>query len=307
MTVEQIAAKLQVHMARLTVKHVTIIGAGLLGGSLGLALKRRCPWVHVAGVGRRESSLQEAMARGAIDSAHLDVVEPAGRSDLIVLATPVGAFEHYLRAIKPCLRDRAVVTDVGSTKLAVVRAAARILGPAGPFVASHPMAGSELKGANHARADLFEGAVCILTPTARTPAWALGQVRRLWRAVGCRLVRMTPSGHDGALARVSHLPHAISALLTMLPDGADLKVAGPGLRDMTRLAGGDAEIWRDIFMTNRACLLEAIDRLDEDLMHLRDLLEAGDAKGIQRLLELARRCRAQRINQSGPSGADPRR
>ena len=283
-------------MAGMKLQHVTIIGAGLLGGSLGLALKRRWPGVHVAGVGRRQSSLQEALDKGAIDSAHLEPAAPASQSNLVVLATPVGAFEEYLRAIAPHLRPRAVVTDVGSTKQAVVRAAARVLGPAGPFVASHPMAGSELKGANHARADLFDNALCILTPAARTPAWALGRVRQLWRAVGCRLTTMSPAGHDRALARVSHLPHAVAALLMLLPGDKDLSVAGQGLRDMTRLAGGDAEVWRDIFMTNRACLLAAIDRLDEDLMHLRDVIQAGDARGIQELLELARRRRLKHLN-----------
>ena len=277
-------------------KHVTIIGAGLLGGSLGLALKRRCRGVHVAGVGRREQSLQEAMDVGAIDSAHLDPAEPAAQSDLIILATPVGSFEGYLRAIKPHLRPRTLVTDVGSTKAQIVAAASRVLGPAGPFVGSHPMAGSELKGARFAREDLFEDALCILTPTARTPAWALARTRQLWRALGSRLVTMTPAAHDRALARVSHLPHALAALLMILPDDADLRVAGPGLRDMTRLAGGDAEVWRDIFMTNRQALLDAIDHLDEDLMHLRDLIEAGAADEIERFLDFARRRRERHIN-----------
>jgi len=288
-------------MAKLKLQHVTIIGAGLLGGSLGLALKRVCPGVHVAGVGRRQSSLDQAIETGAIDSTHLDAAAPASRSDLIVLATPVGAFEGYLRAIKPHLKRGAWVTDVGSTKSAVVRTAARVLGPAGPFVACHPMAGSELKGARFARADLFDGALCILTPTARTPAWAMSRARSLWTALGCRLARMPPAAHDRALARVSHLPHALAALLMMLPTDRDLAVAGPGLRDMTRLAGGDAEVWRDIFLTNRAGLLEAIDQLDEYLMHLRDLLEAGDGAGVERLLELARRRRAKRLGNNSNS------
>jgi prephenate dehydrogenase len=269
-------------------QHVTIIGVGLVGGSIGLALKRRCPRIRVAGVGRRRTSLREAMRVGAIDSAHLDAAEIAGRSDLVILATPVGAFEGHLRAIRPVLRPGAWVTDVGSTKAEVVRAARRVLGPRGPFIGSHPMAGSERKGPAHARADLFDGATCILTPTASTPKGLAARARAFWRMLGMKVLRMTPAAHDRSVAAVSHLPHVVSALLMMLPRDADLPLAAGGLRDMTRLAAGDPEVWRDILVTNPVGILRAIERFGELLDDLRREVSLADACGIEAFLRVAK-------------------
>jgi prephenate dehydrogenase len=291
-------ARIRTH---LNLRHVTIIGAGLLGGSMGLAIKRLCRGVHVAGVGRRRKSLAAALKVGAIDSAHLEASTPAGRSDLVILATPVGAFGKYLKAIAPHLKRGVLVTDVGSTKATVVRTAEAILGRGGPFVGSHPMAGSERKGPTFARADLFAGATCIVTPTPSTPAALVRRTERLWRALGAKTVRMTPAAHDRAVATVSHLPHAVAALLAMLPPRAALAIAGKGLADMTRLAGGDPEVWRDIFVTNRPAMLEAIDEFDERLMALRDLMELGDAEGLFRLLAAARTRRERLLSVAGRS------
>ncbi|MCJ7543099.1 MAG: prephenate dehydrogenase [Phycisphaerae bacterium] len=280
-------------MARklLNLRHVTIIGAGLLGGSAALAIQRACRGVHIAGVGRRQKSLDQALTVGAIDSAHLEAATPAARSDLVILATPVGAFGKYLQQIAPHLKRGVLVTDVGSTKATVVRTAEAILGRGGPFVGSHPMAGSERKGARFARADLFAGATCIVTPTASTPAALVRRVERFWHALGARTVRMAPAAHDRAMAAVSHLPHALAALLALLPPRAALAVAGQGLADMTRLAGGDVEVWRDIFLTNRAAMLSVIDEFDEQLMALRDLMELGDGDRLLRLLASAKKRR----------------
>jgi prephenate dehydrogenase len=280
----------------LKLRHVTIIGVGLLGGSAGLAIKRAWKRVHVAGVGRRRSSLDRALKVGAIDSAHLEAAAPAAQSDLVILATPVGAFGRYLKEIAPCLKKGAIVTDVGSTKATVVRTAQAILGRGGPFVGSHPIAGSEQKGPTFARADLFAGATCILTPTAATPTTLLRRVERFWRVLGMQTVRMSPTAHDRAMAAVSHLPHAMAALLVMLPSRKALEVCGRGLADMTRLASGDAEVWRDIFLTNRRAMLSAIDDLDHRLMVLRDLVELGDAEGLLRLLAAAKKRRDAHIH-----------
>ena len=266
---------------------MTIVGVGLLGGSAGLALKAHDPQIRVAGVGRRQSSLDAAMAAGAIDTAHFDAAEAVGQTDLVILATPVGAFELHMRAIGPVLSGGAIVTDVGSTKSGVVRAARRRLGH-DRFVGSHPMAGSEQKGVAFARADLFAGATCILTPTAKTPARVTARVERLWRRMGMRTVRMSPARHDRAVARVSHLPHALASLLMRLPARADLDVSATGFRDATRLASGDPEMWRDIFLTNRGQVLAAIDEFDEALMQLRDLVDLGDRKGLERFFSSAR-------------------
>lgn len=282
-------------MAEYQLKHVTIIGAGLLGGSVGLAIKAHDPKVRIAGVGRRRVSLDEALEVGAIDTAHLDTAEAAAKSDLVILATPVAAFAGHLAAMGPVLRRGAVVTDVGSTKVTVVRTAEKLLGRTGRFVGSHPMAGSELNGVAFARADLFAGATCILTPTSTTPPTVVRRVEHFWRMLGMRTVRMSPSAHDRVMARISHLPHALAGLLMRLPEKSELDVAATGFRDATRLAGGDPEMWRDIFLTNRKGILAAIDAFDESLMHLRDLVELADAHEIQRFFAAAKKRRDETI------------
>lgn len=278
-------------MARREIRHVTIIGVGLLGGSAGLAIRAHDPSVRIAGVGRRKVSLDAALTAGTIDTAHLDAAEIVGQSDLVILATPVGAFEKHLRAIAPHLKKGAMVTDVGSTKGVVVRSGERVLGKGGPFVGSHPMAGSEHKGVAFARADLFTGATCIVTPTRHTPPALAARVEKFWRTFGMRTLRMSPAAHDRATAGVSHLPHALASLLMLLPGRNDLTVAATGFRDATRLAGGDPEMWRDVLMTNRKAILAAIDAFDESLMQLRDLLEIADAPGIEKLLTAAKKRR----------------
>ena len=281
-------------------KHVTIIGVGLLGGSAALAMKAHDSRVKIAGVGRRKASLDAALKVGAIDTAHLDLQQAVAQTDLVILATPVGAFEMYLRALAGLLPSRALVTDVGSVKAGVVRAAERVLGKGGPFVGSHPMAGSEEKGVAFARADLFTGATCIITPTDHTPARATRRIERLWQTLGMRTVRMKPAVHDRVIARVSHLPHVLAALLMMLPRKGDLDVAATGFQDATRLAGGDPEMWRDILVTNRKQILAAIDAFDDDLMHLRDLVELADTPGIEKFLAAAKKRREATVARTLP-------
>jgi len=270
---------------------VTIVGVGLLGGSAALAIKANDARVKIAGVGRRQSSLDAAGDVGAIDTSHLDAGEVVGKTDLVILATPVQAFAAHLKAIAPKLRRGAVVTDVGSTKARVVATAERILGPGGPFVGSHPMAGSEQKGVGASRADLFTGATCILTPTARTRPGVVKRVGAFWKSLGMRTVRMTPAEHDRALARISHLPHVLASLLMMLPEDPDLDVAATGFRDTTRLASGDPEMWRDILTTNRRAVLQAIDKLGKNLQDLRNRIAHGDAGPIEQFLADAKQRR----------------
>jgi prephenate dehydrogenase len=282
-------------MPRIAFKQVTIIGVGLLGGSLGLAVRKLRLAGRVIGVGRREASLLAARKRRAIDAYSLCAAEGVAGSDLIVLATPVGAFERHLKAIAPSVAPGAIITDVGSTKSLVVRQAQRILRRPGMFVGSHPMAGSEQRGVDFADVNLFRGATCIVTPTPATNKAAMAKVESFWQALGMKLVRLSPAAHDRALAKVSHLPHVLASLLMLLPGEADLELAATGFRDTTRLAGGDVEVWRDIFMSNRPAMLSAVDKLDESLLRLRDLLEVGDAKEIERLLAKAKLRREKRI------------
>ncbi len=264
---------------------------GLLGGSVGLALNRAGDTARVVGVGRRRSSLERALAAGAIDQATLKTAEGVRGSDLVVLATPLGAYERHLQALSGALAPGAVVTDVGSTKALVVRLAESILGHGGPFVGSHPMAGSERRGVEFARADLFANATCVVTPSRYTPEAAVRRVERFWRTLGAITVRRSPLAHDRAVGRVSHLPHVLAALLVELQGQGDLELAGGGFLDTTRIASGDPAMWREIILTNRKAILDAIDDADERLMHLRDLIELGDGRGIERYLRRAKRRR----------------
>lgn len=275
-------------MADDRIKHVTVIGVGLLGGSAALAIKADDPRVKVAGVGRRQSSLDQALAAGAIDTAHLGAAEALVQTDLVILATPVGAFADHMRAVASGLPRGAFVTDVGSTKAGVVRTGEGIFGVGGAFVGSHPMAGSEQKGVAFSRADLFQGATCIVTPTSHTPKRLTERAERFWQRLGMRTLRMSPVAHDRAVARVSHLPHVLASLLMMLPKDADLDVSATGFRDATRLASGDPEMWRDILTTNRSAIVAAMDTLDEKMDQLRGLLGASDAEGIEAFLAAAK-------------------
>lgn len=273
------------------IKHVTVIGVGLLGGSVALAIKAHDPSVRIAGVGRRKVSLDAALEVGAIDTAHFDPAECVGQSDLVILATPVGAFAEHLRSAAPALKSGALVTDVGSTKVRVVRLADRILGPDGPFVGSHPMAGSEQKGVRFSRADLFAGATCIITPTSETAPPVSDAIEAFWESIGMRVVRRSPGAHDRAVARISHLPHILAGLLMLLPGKNDLDVSASGFRDVTRLASGDPEMWRDILLTNRGAVLAAMDRFARDTSVLREMIDRGDGQAIEKFLARAQRRR----------------
>ena len=277
------------------IRCVTIIGVGLLGGSIGLAMRAAGSAARIVGVGRRQSSLDEALEVGAVDEVHLDVADGVAHADMVILAAPVGAFGKLLEGAKASLGAGAVVTDVGSTKAEVVAQAELALGPGGPFVGSHPMAGSEHKGPTFARADLFAGATCIVTPTEHTPPELAERVERFWAALGMRVVRMTPADHDRTVARISHLPQVLASLLMQLPEDADLDISATGFRDSTRLAGSDPEMWRDILMTNRPAVLSAIGDMAGRLGHLAELIHAGDADAIEQLLAAARQRRIDTI------------
>jgi len=274
---------------------ITIVGVGLLGGSLGLAVKAVDPATRIVGVGHRQSSLDAALETGAVDTVTLDPAEGVSEASLVVLCTPVGLFEGLLKTIAPALPARAIVTDVGSTKAAVVAGAERILPDAGRFVGCHPIAGSEQRGVTFARADLYEGKTCVLTPTARTAAGTVQRVRRFWRKLGMRTVELTPARHDGVLARVSHLPHALAALLVNLQNDEGLDLAGTGFMDVTRIAGGDPVMWRDIFLSNRRAVREAIEALGRQLDGLLNLLAEADGEGLAKLFARAQQRRADMI------------
>jgi prephenate dehydrogenase len=279
-----------------TFKHATIIGVGLLGGSVALGLRKAYPGIAIAGVGRGQPSLDQALRSGIIDAGYLSPVEPAAKSDLIILATPVGSFKGHLRAMAPVVRKDALVTDVGSTKAIVVAIAEKILGRGGPFVGSHPMAGSERKGNQFARADLLVGAMCVITPTPATPPALLARAEALWLALGMKVVQMTPARHDQAAAEISHLPHMLSALLMLLPSQAAMDISAGGFKDMTRICGSDVEMWRDIILTNAKPIGKAMKKYALSITNLLEMIEAGDIERIEKLLSEARQARESFLN-----------
>lgn len=279
-------------MAEFNFNTVAIIGPGLLGGSLGLALKQNGWEGRLIGVARKESTLETARARGCIDEAMTDIDDAVAEADLIVLATPVQSACRLLERMADAVNPSAVITDVGSTKQSIVETAARVLANGSRFVGSHPMAGAETSGPAAARADLYLGKPVIVTPTDLTDADAAAMVESLWQTLGMRVHRMEPDEHDCAVAAISHLPHIISAMLmqSAAQSGA-LGVASTGLADMTRLAGGDIDMWTEIISDNRQAILDEIENWQEATTACRDLLVEGDTEKLTAWLAAARDAR----------------
>jgi prephenate dehydrogenase len=270
---------------------VAIVGVGLLGGSLGLALRKRGMAQRVVGIGRRQSVLDRAVALGAVDEATLDLRGGVSDAELTVLATPVGAMAELARAAKASLPKGSVLTDVGSTKARLVREIEDIAEDAIRYVGSHPMAGSEKRGVEEAEAGLFEGALCFVTPTARTDPRALSLVTELWQAVGARVRITSPTDHDRLVAGASHLPHLVAAALVNATPSEALACVGPGFRDTTRVASGDPRMWVDVCLQNRERILESLRQFDREVHVLRDVLSRGAEAELLAWLESAKAVR----------------
>lgn len=276
---------------------LSIVGLGLLGGSVAKAARAASLAQEIVGVGRNPKSLEPALRERAVDRITTDLAEGVRGADMIVLATPVATLERQLPAVWEAASSHALLTDVGSTKAGIVRAAEALgaLRPLG-FVGSHPMAGSNLSGFSVARADLFSGATVILTPTDRTPSEPIKRVTEFWEAMGGRVTVMDPATHDRAVAAISHLPHlVVDALVAAVVDMDPrfLDVAARGFKDTTRIAASDPAVWREIFQQNREALAEAIAAFRGALGRLEGILAAGDDAAIESALEAIRKTRAE--------------
>jgi prephenate dehydrogenase len=262
---------------------VALAGVGLLGGSLGLALKHRGLADTVRGLGRRREPLDIALGMGAIDEAFLDPDAAFMNADLVVLCTPAALVPPMLDTLRGALPDGGVVTDVASTKAEICRHARDTWPQPLRFVGSHPMAGSEKFGPEHATPGLYEGCVTVMEPADGHAPDAWETVRELWESVGSRVVVIDPTEHDRLVARTSHLPHVAAACLARVAASADdaRAVAGGGFRDTTRVAEGRPEIWRDICLTNREALLDGIDALGGQLATVRRAVETSDADALE--------------------------
>ncbi len=283
---------------------VTLVGVGLLGGSLGLAIKQRGLAAKVDGYVRRTVSIGECEKMGAVDHATRDLLRAVEKADLIILCTPLGQLREVTEKMLPALKPGAIVTDVGSVKGSVVDDLELIIARAGGhFVGSHPMAGGEKTGVSAARADLFVNAACIVTPTNHSNKDAVSRVEEFWAAVGGRVLRLSPSLHDDLVSRSSHLPHIVAAelanyVLSPAHPPEQATVCANGFRDTTRIASGSPEMWRDIAVANRKNLARVLGVFIEDMQEFCLALENGDVKAIEEFFEQAK---FRRDQWSGPA------
>lgn len=275
-------------------RKITIIGVGLLGGSIGLAARKLRVAKEIAGYARRKKTISECEKIGATDYTTTDLLAAVSGADLVILCTPLAQMPGLTKQFLPALKRGAVVTDVGSVKADVVRELESLISKGGAhFVGSHPMAGGEKNGVLAARADLFKNAVCVLTPTRRSNAAAVRKLEKFWRTLGSRILKLAPAQHDLFTSRTSHLPHVVAATLANLaldpssPKNQSQLCAG-GFRDTTRVASGSPEMWRDIALANRKNLARSIDGFVSELQSFQRFLKKSDARMISKFFEKAK-------------------
>lgn len=269
-------------------RSVAIVGVGLMGGSLAAALRQLPQPPRLVGVGRSVSRMNQARATGLIDDCATDLAAAARSVELLVFCTPVDQIAAAARtaaAANPAL----LLTDAGSVKGPICAALADIP----QFVGAHPIAGSHRQGFEHADPLLYAGKMCVITPLATTAANALQAVENFWQAVGMRTVCMSPEQHDTTLARTSHLPHAVACVLAAASQPADLPYAGTGLRDTTRIAAGDPELWASILLANCSAVIDCLAETSRGIAHLEQLLTDGDRAALVDWLKIAQRHRQQ--------------
>lgn len=276
---------------------IAILGPGILGGSVALALRKRQPASQVRLWARRSEAVVEARGMGIADIVSCDLPEIVTGADLIILATPITVMRALAESVAACdLKPGCLVTDVGSVKAGVLTALEPVFEKTkAVFLGSHPMAGSEQSGIRAARADLFQGAACILTPREGADREAVTRLRSFWQALGCRVLEMSAAVHDERVARISHLPHVMAAVTTLaaLRGGREsaLDCAAGGFRDTTRVASGDPEMWTGILAGNRAEVLAALADARGALTEVLEILGGMDEEALRRFLQEAKALR----------------
>jgi len=273
-------------------QRVCIMGVGLLGGSIGMALRARKLAREVVGHGRSAERLQKAIELGAIDVGYSDIADAARQADLVVACGPVQEIARQLASASPFMLPTGVMTDVGSTKETILADVHR-MGITPSFVGSHPMAGSDRTGVEYASAELFEGRVVIVTTGSEVDPICLNRIEEFWRSLGARVILMGPHEHDEAVASISHLPHLLAAALAEFTPERWIDVAASGWASTTRVAAGDPELWRQIFEENRECLVNAFRTFEDRLQVWKNAIETGDT---QQLLHLLSAAQTKRLN-----------
>ena len=268
------------HLRSYLFRKVTIIGIGLIGGSLGKAIRKNHLAREVVGVAQRQATLTTAIKNQAIDHGYLDVKKAVINADLVVLATPVSIITGILSMIGPHLKRNCIITDVGSSKQSIVHAAQQYLSPSVFFVGSHPLAGSEKRGVQYAQEELFKNSLCIMTPTESTHRMARERVKLLWTKLGCQVKFLSPEEHDRILAYISHLPHVVAyALMETIPP-EHLTYAAQGLKDSTRIASSSPSMWTDICLGNAKNLIRTLDDLVKNLSAIRKAIIASNPREL---------------------------
>jgi len=267
-----------------------LIGCGLMGGSFAMAMKRAGLVKRVVGYSKSPSTTERARQMGVIDVEAPSALLAVSGADVVLLAVPVAATEATFKAIRHLVTANMLVMDVGSTKRDVVDAARRVLRDhVGSFVPSHPIAGKEVSGVEHADPDLYQGRQVILTPVDKTQPAHLKRAQELWEALGCQVQQMTPESHDAAFAAVSHLPHLLAFALmhgiVHQPQGKEfLGLGGPGFKDFTRIAASDPKMWRDVLLANRLELVEQAKIFQRSLANMLQMAEEGNGEKLEEMI-----------------------
>jgi prephenate dehydrogenase len=272
-------------------KTVTIVGVGMIGGSIGMALRRARLAERVVGVGRRQSSLRAAQEAGAVDHITVDLAKGVAEAELVVVCSPVERIVGHVReAAENCPRG-TLLTDAGSTKESIVEGLQSGLARGCRFLGGHPLAGSEKAGPASAKADLFEGKLAVLTPTSATRAEDYDTLEQFWGNLGSVVVRMSAGEHDRAMGLTSHLPHAVAvALVSSLPEEF-FRLTGTGFRDTSRLASGDTTLWEQVFALNRDNVVDALEQFGRHLEALTRAVREDDRTALEEILNRAKKIR----------------
>ena len=279
-------------------KKIAIIGLGLIGGSIGLAVKRFNNEIHLQGFAKSDLTVKTALSRGLVSEAYLDLRQINRDIDLVILATPLSSFASIVKEISPKLKDGCVITDTGSAKSKVIIEIEDILPESINFVPGHPIAGTEMSGPEAGFADLFDNRWCVLTPSKRTNLDKLNNVKAFWENLGAMVEIMDPEYHDKVLAITSHIPHLIAYnIVGTANDLANVnkkevvKYSAGGFRDFTRIAASDPIMWRDIFINNSDAVLEMLDYFSNDLDKLKSAIKDNNYEYLENFFKKTRNVR----------------
>lgn len=270
---------------------ITIIGVGLIGGSIGLAVKKHNLAVRIVGVTAHEKSFKDAERIKAIDSGTLNARKSVSGSDLVILATPVDKVLSTLEEVAPHLEKDCIVIDVASVKKEIVKDAEKIVGRKNRFIGTHPIAGSEQRGVSNADAGLFKNAPCIITKTKNTDERALNEISDFWKKLGARVYVMSPEKHDKEISRISHLPHTVASATASSISISDMEFIGTGFKDTTRIASGDPDLWTSILMANRANVSADISSNIKIMERIRRALKHAKRGELKKILSDAKKKR----------------